>query len=376
MRHERCLCLGAVLLLAALSGCGEPTQKAESGQPSPDVTIVKVGAELLKPALTFTGRVQARDRVDLRARVEGFLEKRLFTEGQDVKEGDLLFTIEKGQYRAAIEQINGTILKAEAALKLWNVEVQRQQTLVTKEVGTQAKLDQVHAKQGEAQGDLAQQKAALDNAQLNLEYTDIRAPIAGRIGRSTFSVGNFVTPSAGTLATIVSQDPIYVTFPVTQREMLAIRSKTKSSGAANNDAVIHIQLADGSRYPTPGKVNFVDVTVNQGTDTVQVRAVFPNPDRILVDGQLLNVVAESGNPESALVIPQQAIQADQSGTFVLVVDADNKVEVRRVQIARGSGDRVTVVKGLSTGEKVMTEGIQKVRPGQTVQASEAAEPGA
>jgi membrane fusion protein, multidrug efflux system len=361
------------LLLASLSGCGEAPQKAGPAQPSPDVTIFKVGAELLKPTITFTGRVQARDRVDLRARVEGFLEKRLFTEGQDVKEGDLLFTIEKGQYRAAIEQINGTILKAEAALKLSNVEVQRQQTLVTKEVGTQAKLDQVHAKQGEAQGDLAQQKAALDNAQLNLGYTDIRAPISGRIGRSTFSVGNFVTPSAGTLATIVSQDPIYVTFPVTQREMLAIR---KTKGTSSNDAVIHVQLADGTRYPTPGKVDFVDVTVNQGTDTVQVRAVFPNPDRILVDGQLVNVTAESGNSESALVIPQQAIQVDQSGTFVLVVDTDNKVEVRRVQIARGAGDRVTVQKGLSAGERVMTEGIQKVRPGQTVQANEAAEPGA
>src|SRR5262245_58136050 len=155
--------------------------------------------------------------------------------------------------------------------------------------------------------------------------------------------------------------------------MLAIR---KTKGASSNDAVIHVQLADGTRYPAPGKVDFVDVTVNQGTDTVQVRAVFPNPDRLLVDGQLVSVIAEAGNAESALVIPQHAIQVDQSGTFVLVVDNDNKVEVRHVQIARGSGDRATVVKGLSAGERVMTEGIQKVRPGQTVQANEAAEPGA
>ena len=167
-------------------------------------------------------------------------------------------------------------------------------------VGTQARVDEVTAKQGEARGNLLAQKAALEKAQLQLSYTDITAPIAGRIGRANISVGNFVGPNSGTLATIVSQDPIYVSFPVTQREILAVRKEQGMVKPA--EFVIYLQLADGSRYASPGKLNFLDVTVNQGTDTVQVRATFANPNRILVDGQLVNVVAELGKGESTLQV--------------------------------------------------------------------------
>ena len=153
----------------------------------------------------------------------------------------------------------------------------RQTELLTKGAGTQARVDDATAKQGQAHGEMLSQKAALDKAQLNLGYTDIKAPLSGRIGRATLSVGNFVGPSSNALATIVSQDPIYVTFPVTQREVLTLRKE--NIGAA--EATIFVQLADGSRYAHPGKINFLDVTVNQGTDTVQVRSLFPNPDRIL-----------------------------------------------------------------------------------------------
>jgi membrane fusion protein (multidrug efflux system) len=228
-------------------------------------------------------------------------------------------------------------------------------------------LDVVTSKQGDARGELAHQKASLEKAQLQLGYTEIRAPLAGRIGRATVSVGNFVGPSTGPLATIVLQDPIYVSFPVTQREMLEIRKERQEAPV---DPVIYIRLADGSRYAQPGKVDFVDVTVNQGTDTVQVRAVFPNPDRTLVDGQLVSVVAEVGKAQASLLIPQQAIQIDQVGAFVLVVDSASKVEMRRVEVAQGTGQNLTVTKGLQAGEKVITEGVQKVRPGQAVQATE------
>jgi membrane fusion protein (multidrug efflux system) len=207
----------------------------------------------------------------------------------------------------------------------------------------------------------------LEKAELQLSYTEIRAPLAGRIGRATVSVGNFVGPSSGPLATIVRQDPIYVSFPVTQREMLGLR---KERHAGDPEPTIYVRLADGSRYAQAGKVDFVDVTVNQGTDTVQVRAVFANPDRILVDGQLVTVVAEVGKAGSSRLIPQQAIQIDQAGPFVLVVDKANKVEVRRIEVGPVQGARVAVTKGLGSGEKVITEGIQKVRPGQVVEATE------
>jgi membrane fusion protein (multidrug efflux system) len=356
-------------IVAVLAGCGDGN-KAQVAGPPPAVSVVKVISESIRPTATFTGRIEAKDKVDLRARVDGFLEKRLFTEGSDVKEGDLLFVIEQGYYKAAVDEAKAGVEKAEATLKLADLEVERQTTLVQRQAGAQAKLDEVTARQGEARGVLLAQKAALERAQLQLSYTEIKAPISGRIGRATVSVGNFVGPSSGPLATIVSQDPIYVTFPVTQREILEIRKEAGTMKKAAEDVVIHLQLADGSRYNQPGKVNFLEVTVSQGTDTVLVRASFPNPDRVLVDGQLVSVVVESEVGEQALLVPQQALQYDQSGAYVLLVDKDNKVEVRRVETGATVGARVVVRKGLKPDERVITQGIQRVRPGQLVQPTE------
>jgi membrane fusion protein, multidrug efflux system len=365
----------AVLCASALPlvGCGDSKPPAPAAQgPAPAVTVVKVAAEEVRPISTFTGRIEAKDKIDLRARVDGFLEKRLFTEGADVKEGDLLFVIEQGMYQAAVEEAKGGLARAQATLKLADLEVERQQELVTRNVAAQAKLDEVTAKQGEARGEVLGQKAALERAQLQLGYTEIRAPLAGRIGRASVSVGNFVSAQSSTpLATIVSQDPIYVSFPVTQREILAVR-KARADGTTGGGAewVIYLQLADGSRYPHAGKIDFLDVTVNQGTDTVQVRAVFPNPNRILVDGQLVTVVVEGATGESLLMVPQQALQLDQAGSFVLVVDKDNKIQVRRIERGEDRGARTVVRKGLEPGERVVIEGIQRVRPGQVVQPTE------
>ena len=361
--------IAGLLSLAFLSGCGDGDPRAKSTPPPPAVTVVAVAAHDITPSVTFTGRVQARDKVDLRARVEGFLEKRLFSEGQNVNEGDLLFVIEQAPYKASMVEIEADIQKAQAALKLAEIEVGRATQLVSREVGTQKRVDETTAKQGEARGELARLKASLEKAQLQLSYTEIRAPLAGRIGRATISVGNFVGPSSGPLATIVRQDPIYISFPVTQREMLEFRKNQSTSDA---EPTIHARLADGSRYPHTGKVDFVDVTVSQGTDTVQVRAVFPNPDRILVDGQLVSVLGEAGKAQSSLVIPQQALQVDQAGPFVLVVDSASKVDMRRIEAAALPEGRVSVTKGLKAGEKVITQGVQKVRPGQIVEATEVA----
>jgi membrane fusion protein (multidrug efflux system) len=354
-----------VIAAASIAGCGQ-SQQAEAPAPPPAVTVMAVVQQDIKPTATFTGRVQARDKVELRARVEGFLQKRLFTEGQDVKEGDLLFVIEQEPYQATISEIKANIEKAQAQLSLANVEFERASQLVARQTGTQQRLDEATAKQADARGEIARLKASLEKAELQLSYTEIKAPLAGRIGRATVSVGNFVGPQSGPLATIVRQDPIYVSFPVTQREMLEVRKDEK----AGENPTIYLKLADGSRYDQPGKVNFVDVTVNPGTDTVQVRAQFPNPDRLLVDGQLVSVVVEEGTARTALLIPQRAIQIDQAGAFVLVVDSASKVEVRRVEVDQGPGAQLIVLKGLSAGEKVITEGVQKVRPGQVVQATE------
>jgi membrane fusion protein (multidrug efflux system) len=357
--------LAAIAL--AVTGCGEAEQSASGAAVVPAVTVARVVIEDYRPTATFTGRVEAIHKVELRARIDGFLEKRLFDEGSDVKEGALLFVIEKGLYKAAVDEAQAQVAKAEATLQLAEIEVKRQTELVQKTASPQARLDETIARRGEAQGALLAAKANLEKAQLQLGYTDITAPIAGRISRTNVSVGNYVTPSTGTLATIVSQDPIYVSFPVTQRELLELRKEESDN---RGDYSVFLQLADGSRYDKAGKVDYLGVTVNQGTDTVQARAVFPNPNRTLIDGALVSVVAEVGKSDKALLVPQQALQADQAGVFVLVVDKDNKVEVRRVEVGESRGARIVVTKGLSEGERVVTEGIQRVRPGQVVQPTE------
>ncbi|HMH96152.1 MAG TPA: efflux RND transporter periplasmic adaptor subunit [Bradyrhizobium sp.] len=361
-------------LVLPIAGCGDSNQpNPAAAAPAPAVTVVKVTAAEIKPATTFTGRIEAKNKVDLRVRVDGFLEKRLFDEGMDVKEGELLFVIEKGLYQAAVDQAKAALETAQSTLKLADLDVDRQTQLLQRNVVAQATLDQVTAKQGEARGNMLAQKAALEKAELQLSYTDIKSPISGRIGRASVSVGNFVSPSNSALATIVSQDPIYASFPVTQREMLAVR-KQQAAGKGG-EYVIYVQLADGSRYASPGKIDFLDNTVNQGTDTVQVRALFANPDRVLVDGQLVTVVAEEGKGESALLAPQQALQVDQTGPYVLVVDKDNKIQIRRVETDVARGANIVVRKGLAENELIVTEGIQRVRPGQVVAPTEA-KPGA
>jgi membrane fusion protein (multidrug efflux system) len=362
------------LLVLALPGCDEGKQvTAAASAPPPAVTVVKVSTVEMKPASTFTGRIEGKEKVELRARVEGFLDKREFAEGANVKVDDLLFVIEKAPYVAAVDQAKADLLAAESTLKLADIEVDRQTQLLQRNVTAQATLDQATAKQGSARGAMLAAKAGVEKAELQLGYTDIKSPIAGRIGRSSISVGNFVGPSSGALATIVSQNPIYASFPVTQREILAVRKQ--QNGNNGGQYAVYIQLADGSRYPSVGKLDFFDNTVNQGTDTVQVRAIFPNPNGVLVDGQLVTVVAEAAKGESAPVVPQQALQVDQTGPFVLVVDKDHKIQVRRVDVDSSRGANAVVRKGLAVDELVVTEGIQRVRPGQVVTATEA-KPGA
>jgi membrane fusion protein, multidrug efflux system len=360
----------ATLAALALGPVALAAGTASAQQAAPAVTVVEVEQRDITPSVSFTGRIEAVDKVDLRARVEGFLDQRLFEEGQEVKARDLLFVIEKAPYQAEIETVNAAIARAQATLDLAEIERRRQAELVRKQATAQARLDEATGKAGEARADLRRQQASLITAKLNLGYTDVKAPIAGRIGRSMFSVGDFVGPSSETLATIVSQDPMYVTFPVTQRQLLQVR-KTDTDP---RNVTVKARLADGSVYDQVGRINFVDVQVDPGTDTVQVRATLPNPKRLLVDGQLVTAIVETARPEMALVVPQAAVQIDQAGRFVLLVPKDNKVQVQRITIG-DERDGVYVVKsGLQAGDRVITEGLQKVRPGMVVDPAEAAVP--
>jgi membrane fusion protein (multidrug efflux system) len=363
---SRSAILAVVLLLAA---CGEKQQAQQAPAAPPAVGIMAVVNKPINPTTGFTGRVQAIDKVDLLARINGFLDKRLFQEGQKVATGDLLFVIEQPPYKAELDQAQAALESAQANQKNTAVQLARAQQLVKTNNIPQATLDQRQAEDTQARAAILQAQAALEEAQINLGYTEIRAPIAGRIGQSTFTVGSYVTPQSGSLATIVSQDPIYVTFPVAQRIVTEFRRSNPGQTAVDAIAV-KLTLADGSEFDQVGKIDFIDVEVNQGTDTVLVRAVFANPDGILVDGQFVNVTVEQREAQMGLSIPQTAIQLDQAGAYVFVIGADNKAEVRRIKVQTGVGGESTVTDGLKEGEKIVVEGIQRVRPGQPVAPTE------
>ncbi|HEY9568600.1 MAG TPA: efflux RND transporter periplasmic adaptor subunit [Thalassobaculum sp.] len=357
--------------MIALAACDQLAPASTVQPPPPAVTVVKAEQVEVVPSSSFTGRIEAVDKVVLRARVPGFIEQQLFKEGAEVTAGDLMYAIESATYLAQIDEINASIARAEATLKLANIDTQRQRELVSRQVKAQSTLDESVAKEAESRADLLKQQAALRRAELDLGYTEIRAPIAGRVGRAAYSVGDFVEPSSGALATIVSQDPIYVTFPVSQRDLLEVRRGIMARGADPRAISVKVRLADGSVYDGTGSLNFVDVEVEAATDTVTLRAQLPNPDRMLIDGQLVTAIVEAAIPQTALLIPTEALQIDQAGRFALVVDAENKVQVRRIEIGRAYDGRMSVSKGLEAGERVVTVGSQKVRPSQVVKPVEA-----
>jgi membrane fusion protein (multidrug efflux system) len=272
-------------------------------------------------------------------------------------------------------QAQGAVKQAQAVLTDAQLQLDRGLQLVKNQNIPQSEVDLRRARRDKADGDLMAAEAQLETAQLDLGYTDIAAPFDGRIGQKAYSVGAYVTPQSGALATLVSQDPIYVTFPVSSRELLAVRKAAADKGQDASRFQVKLRLPDGTAYDQTGTIDFVDVEVNQATDSVTVRAKFPNPKRLLVAGQIAGVMVEEAEPQQALVVPQAAVLADQAGPYVLTVDGQGKVEQRRVKLGEGQGTDIVVQDGLKGGERVIVEGLQRVRPGQAVQvAAEAAKP--
>jgi membrane fusion protein, multidrug efflux system len=360
--------LSALVGTLVLSGCRQPEAPAPEMPPA-SVIAVPAEARPIEEEASFVGRVVALDRVELRARVEGFLKERRFSEGQAVATGDLLFLIEPDQFQAVVEQREADLKKAQADQLNTSAQLLRGQELLKQKNIAQSKVDELQAADSIALASIAQANAALAAAQLDLSYTEIRSPIDGRIGLANYTVGNLVGPASGALATIVSRDPISVQFPVTQRELLAARNMIEDKGGDPKDVQVRLRLPDDSLYAQVGHLDFVDVTTDPGTDSVTLRADISNPDGILIDRQYVGVVLQTGAPEQAILIPQSAIQIDQQGVYVMIVDADNKAQVRRIETGQGKGAEVVVTKGLKEGEQVITQGIQKVRPGQVVNAA-------
>lgn len=366
---------GVIFALALLIGGCEERKQAAAPPPSPAVGVRPAAIKGVNESFEFVGRIKAVNKVDVRARVEGFLEKVLFREGQDVKAGDLLYQIEKVQFQAQVDQAKANVAAAEA--EATNAQLQYDRNLELSKRGqvvAQAVVDQNKAALDSARAKIMQMRAALTQAEVNLDYTDVRSPIEGRIGRTAYTVGNLVNPASGVLATIVSQDPTYVVFPVSVRDLEIIRAARREPDGELAKIEIRVRLSNGQDYPHPGVWNLTDPQVDQQTDTLTMRAIVPNPERLLVDGQFVSAVIRERREQPRLVVPQSALQIDQSGYYVLVVDDQHKVEQRRIATGPNRDTDVVVTSGLREGEHVIVDGVQKVRPGQLVQETVMPEP--
>ena len=332
------------------------------------VGTFKAEAVPVEKSLDFVGRVEATNRVEVRARVQGFLENMLFKEGDFVSAGAKLYEIEKGQYAADVEQAEGALMRSKAAKVLTTIQLQRAEELLQRQAGPQVARDQAKAADDQAAGQIKSDEGSLALARINLGYTDIRSPINGKVSKTNVTKGNVVGPNSGVLTMIVSQDPMYVTFPVSQRDFLRVQ---KSGQSVDTKAIkAKIYFSDGSAYDQVGSLDFVDVTVDRTTDTVLVRATMPNPKTALVDGEFVRVVLEAGQSQDKIAIPQSALIADQGGVYVFIVD-NGKAAVRRVKTGGELGTKVIVDEGLKAGDLVIVDGLQGVRPGVAVRATPA-----
>ncbi len=364
------------ILLAVLFLSLSTQSFAQKGMPqqaplAAPVTTVIAQARPIAQSKDFVGRVEAIDRVEVRARVTGYLEAVLFKEGEMVKEGQPLYRIEPDTFKAAVEQAEGALAGAKASKILSKVELDRAKELLDKTYGTPQKRDQAQAADDNAAANIIKAQADLDTAKINLGYTNITSPITGKISRTKVTKGNVVSPDSGVLTTIVSQDPMYVVFPVSRREFLALREQGKP--ADRNNIAVTIRFSDGSVYGEKGQINFVDVSVDKATDTVTVRATLPNPDGVLMDSELVRVNVDRGNPQEKIVIPQAALIADQQGAYVFAVE-DGKAVIRRVKVGGELGVNAVIELGLKAGEQIIVEGLLGVRSGASVLASPMPEP--
>jgi membrane fusion protein (multidrug efflux system) len=364
----RCWRQAVLLNLLLPVACNAP-QQAAAPAPQPTVGVRPAEMRGVNQSFQFVGHIKAVSRVDLRARVEGFLEEVAFREGQTVKIGDLLYRIEKVQFQAQLDQAKANLASAQAVVTNAQLQYDRQLSLSQRQFTPQSVVDQDKANLDSAKANVLQMKAALTQAEVNLGYTEIRSPIDGLIGRTAYTMGNLVNPASGVLATIISQDPIYVLFPVSVRDLELIREARREEGGSLAKIEIRIRLSNGAEYAHRGLWDLTDPQVDQQTDTLIMRATIPNPDRQLIDGQFVTAEIRRRQEAPRLVIPQAALQFDQSGYYVLVVDDQHKVQQRRIKPGPNRDTDVVVTAGLQEGDNVIVDGVQKVQPGQIVQAN-------
>ncbi len=365
--------IAAILLFAGVGSAGPPSGGGGPGR-APVVTVATVREMDVNPPSEYVGRVEAIQAVDLRARVEGVLERVEFEEGGDVSSGDLLYVIERAPYEADANEKKASVAEAEANLTKARQYLNRLQTVRSGGV-SEADLETAVSSELQAKARLEETKATLARSELDLGYTTIKAPITGRIGRTAYTRGNLVGPGSGSLSRIVQLNPIRVVYSVSDNDLLDMRLAKNGNGGGSGsnggkgdcDLTPRIRMSNQALYPQEGKVDFVDNQVDAGTGTIAVRAVFDNPDGILLPGQYVNVLVKCKEGRKLPAVPQSAVQEDREGRYVFVVDKEGKVQQRRIETGAALGTRWAVEKGLAAGEVVIVQGVQKVKPGQAVE---------
>ncbi|MGB9617394.1 MAG: efflux RND transporter periplasmic adaptor subunit, partial [Desulfomonilaceae bacterium] len=320
------------------------------------------------------GRTSAYLIAEIRPQVNGIIQRRLFIEGSDVKAGDQLYQIDPAPFEAALESAKAALAKAEANLPAVKLRFERYKALLAEKAVSQQDYDDKEAAFKQAEADIAYWKAAVETARINLEYTRVTAPISGRIGKSNVTDGALVTAyQAMPLATIQQIDPIYVDVPQSTTELLRLRRRLENGKLIQdgpNLKKVHLFLEDGTEYPLEGQFKFRDVTVEPSTGSVILRIVFPNPNGVLLPGMFVRAQVKEGINEKAILVPQQAVFRDPKGNpFAYVLDAENRVQQRMLAIDRAVRDRWLISEGLEEGDRVVVEGLQRIRPGMMVRVA-------
>jgi membrane fusion protein (multidrug efflux system) len=375
MRFTRPISIATLGALLILAGCNDEQQQGGGfAFPPPQVAVITVKAEDVPITNDLPGRIAATRVAEVRPRVSGIVVERVFEQGSQVKEGDVLYRIDPAPFQVQVDSAEATLRRAKAVQTQARVDSERQEQLKKSNVASAQAYDDAIAKLAQADADVAIAQAGLETARLNLQYADVKAPISGRIGRALITEGALVS-AGGTenLATIQQLDPVYADFTQSATDLIRLRKALQDGAlmADNNSADVKLMLDDGTEYPHPGKLLFSEAAVDETTGQVTLRGEFPNPDGDLLPGMYVRVLIEQGIEKGAVLVPQQAVQRDSSGgALVYVVSADNKAGIRNVRVGRASGTRWVITDGLKGGEKIIVEGFQKVQPGAEVVPSE------
>lgn len=373
-RHALLLTVGALSLVFGLSGCSKNSAANAAPPPTP-VHVATVSASEVTDWDAFTGRFEAVESVKLRPRVSGYIDQVKFAEGKEVKKGDVLFVIDQRPYRVQFERTQAEFVRTQARSELAQSELVRSQKLLAAHAVSQEEYDQRASALNQARADQLAARAAMEAAKLDLDYTQVTAPIDGRVSRAEITTGNYVTAGDAILTTVVSLDPIYVYFEGDEQTYLkyadlAKRGERPSSRDTANP--VFIGLANETDFPHAGKMNFVDNALNPQTGTIRARALLDNPEHLFTPGMLARVKLQGSGKYTATLIDDDAVATDQDRKYVMVVNAQNAVEYRAVELSGMYDNRRIVRSGLQPGERIVVGGLQRVRPGMTVAPQEAA----